>query len=244
MHPDLRYNHHLRSMRDYQESNPQSRMNQERPSVDAAEFSNERNQLEQSLASSQHVQIKVLKEDIENVSKLITEDVFQMIDNLSQALTEKDSEVNELKERIFNHEGKIEKQSEEINVLEKKQESHRKEYQALQATLVQQSEHYSETLTNLRSRHSQHTKNLEDVQQQLLQKIHNQNQKFSDYETKYERLNQLVIKQQDQFGEILQQFNEKIDRQGRELRQQGELVVKLRDELAHKNANERQTSPQ
>ena len=33
------------------------------------------------------------------MQNLITEDVFQMIDNLSQALTEKDNEVLELKKK-------------------------------------------------------------------------------------------------------------------------------------------------
>lgn len=165
--PDVRYNHHLRSIRDFQESNPQNRLSQGRPAEDNLDFNNannnERNSLGQSLVSSQQVQIKMLKEDMENVSKLITEDVFQMIDNLSQALTEKDSEVNELKEKIEGQDQKTEKQLETINVLEKKQENEAKEYQSLQSTLVQQSEHYSETLTNLRNRHSQHTKNLEEV---------------------------------------------------------------------------------
>ena len=101
------YEQHIRSIRDFQDSNLQSRSAQGRASVEAAEYTNERYQMEQSLANAPHVQIKVLRADISSVSKLITEDVFQMIDNLSQALTEKDSEVNELKERIFNQESKL-----------------------------------------------------------------------------------------------------------------------------------------
>ena len=37
------------------------------------------------------------------MQNLITEDVFQMIDNLSQALTEKDNEVLELKKKSAIH---------------------------------------------------------------------------------------------------------------------------------------------
>lgn len=37
------------------------------------------------------------------MQNLITEDVFQMIDNLSQALTEKDNEVLELKKKSGIH---------------------------------------------------------------------------------------------------------------------------------------------
>lgn len=42
-------------------------------------------------------QVRIVKDDLTNVHSLITEDVFQMIDNLSQALTERDNEVLELK---------------------------------------------------------------------------------------------------------------------------------------------------
>ena len=45
-------------------------------------------------------QLKIIKDDLQNVQNLITEDVFQMIDNLSQALTEKEGEVMDIKKTL------------------------------------------------------------------------------------------------------------------------------------------------
>ena len=45
-----------------------------------------------------NLHLKMLKDEMASVQNLITEDVFQMIDNLSQALSEKEGEVGELKQ--------------------------------------------------------------------------------------------------------------------------------------------------
>ena len=70
-------------------------------------------------------QLKIIKDDLQNVQNLITEDVFQMIDNLSQALTEKESEVMEIKKIL--EEQKTENQ-------EIQEKNKRLEQQALQTT--------------------------------------------------------------------------------------------------------------
>ena len=45
-------------------------------------------------------QLATIKTDLSSMQNLITTDVFQMIDNLSQALTEKESEVEGVKRRL------------------------------------------------------------------------------------------------------------------------------------------------
>ena len=42
-------------------------------------------------------QVRIIKDEIQNIQSLITEDVFQMIDTFSKALTEKENEVEDLK---------------------------------------------------------------------------------------------------------------------------------------------------
>ena len=78
-----------------------------------------------------------------------------MIDNLTQAMTENEGEINELKESLYTQNRLINKQREEIQSLTESQENHLKENKAMQAQMVSQAEQYQETITNLRSRQAQ-----------------------------------------------------------------------------------------
>lgn len=80
----------------------------------ASNFLKQDTTMENSLMNNPHVKINFLRSEIESVSKLITEDVFQMIDNLTQAMTENEGEINELKESLYTQNRLINKQREEI----------------------------------------------------------------------------------------------------------------------------------
>lgn len=96
-------------MRDYREANPQSHAGPGSGQEEANDFVTLGNEIGQSDSPESALQLKALKDDMQNVQNLITEDVFQMIDNLSQALTEKDGEVNELKEKLATQDGQLQK---------------------------------------------------------------------------------------------------------------------------------------